>query len=133
MSRADKGQDMSDSGTFQDRLDAASEKLRSRLGVRGPSFGARIRRAGRALPKPARLAGRRLVELQKMAAHPRLRRIIRRDDFDAALAELNAHLDKVNAGERRKDRLLGLAGSVVGNLLLLGAAVIALLYWRGIL
>ncbi len=123
---------MIDQKAFQADIDAASEKLRTRLGVRGRSFAQRLRRAGRALPGPARQAGWRLAQLQQMAAHPRLRRLVRPADADAALAELNLHLDKVNAGERRKDRLLGLAGSVVGNLLLLALLMIAVLRWRGL-
>ena len=67
-----------------------------------------------------------------MVAHPGMRRLVRAPDVDAALAELNMHLDKVNAGERRKDRLLGLAGGVVGNLLLLALLVIVVLRWRGL-
>jgi len=123
---------MIDQKAFQTDIDAASEKLRARIGVRGRSFAQRLRRAGRALPGPARQAGWRLVELQAMIAHPGMRRLVRAPDVDAALAELNMHLDKVNAGERRKDRLLGLAGGVVGNLLLLALLVIVVLRWRGL-
>jgi uncharacterized SAM-dependent methyltransferase len=46
-------------------------------------------------------------------------------ELDTALADLNVHLDKVNPSERRKDRLLGFVGSAVGNLLLLGVLVMA--------
>lgn len=123
---------MIDSERFNDDIVAARGKLRSRLGVRGRSLAAQLRRAGRALPKPARAAGQRLVELQPMVAHPRLRRLVQHDEVSAALAELNTHLDGVNASERRTDRLLGLAGSIVGNLLLLAVLLVVFMRWRGL-
>jgi hypothetical protein len=123
---------MIDLKTVRRDIDAASEKLRTRLGARGRTLTQRLKRAGRALPKPARQAGWRLVELEKLLANPRLRRLVSRPELDTALADLNVHLDKVNPSERRKDRLLGFVGSAVGNLLLLGVLVIILLRWRGL-
>ncbi|MFX0542561.1 hypothetical protein ACEWPM_012615 [Roseovarius sp. S4756] len=124
---------MVDSTTFQNDINTASEKLRSRLGARGATLAKQLKRAGRALPKSARAGGRRLVELQKMMAHPRLRRLVRAEDATAALAALNAPLDQVDVKERRKDRLLHFAGSLVGNLLLLLLLLVALLRWRGLI
>ncbi len=124
---------MMDPKLFQTEIDAAADKLRTRLGARGRNFATRLKRAGRDLPKPARQAGWRLVELQAMVAHPKLRRLVRRTEVEAALKELGAHLDKINASERRMDRLLGFAGSAVGNLLLLAVLLIAFMRWRGLI
>lgn len=124
---------MIDPRAFQADLDAVSEKLRTRLGVRGATLSRQLRRAGRALPKAARQGGRRLTELQSMMAHPRLARVVRPDDVKAAFAALNAPLDQIDAKERRKDRALRLAGVVVGNLLLLGALLVIVLRWRGMI
>ncbi|MFD0858887.1 hypothetical protein [Roseovarius aquimarinus] len=123
---------MVDPKAFQSDLDAASEKLRNRLGARGATLARQIGRAGRALPKPARAGGKRVVELEAMMAHPRLRRLVRAEDAAAAFAALNAPLDKIDVKERRKDRALRIAGAVVGNLLLFGALLVAFLRWRGI-
>lgn len=123
---------MIDRVAFQEEIDGAREKLRHRLGARGKTLARALRRAGRSLPKPARQAGARLVMMQGMAENPRLRRLLDPSEVDAALAELNTHLDAVNVAERRKDRLLGFAGGVVFNLMLLGALIVALLRWRGI-
>ncbi len=123
---------MIDPAAFQHDIDALREKLRARLGARGKTLARSLRRAGRSLPKHARLAGGRLVQLQRLDANPRLRRLIDPAQVDAALAEINAHLDTVNPGDRRKDRLLGFAGSAVFNLMILGALVITFLRWRGL-
>jgi hypothetical protein len=123
---------MVDPKTFQSDIDAASAKLRTRLGARGHTLSRQLSSAGRALPKPARMGGRRLVELQKMMAHPRLRRLVRAADADAALAALNAPLDQIDVRERRKDRLLRIAGSTVGILLVVGLLLVIVLRWRGL-
>ncbi|MEI4263245.1 hypothetical protein [Roseovarius sp. D0-M9] len=124
---------MVDPQKFQSDVDAASEKLRTRLGARGSTLRRQLRSAGRALPKTARQGGRRLVELQEMMAHPRLRRLVRAPDVSAAFAALNAPLDRIDVKERRKDRLLGIAGSAVGNLMLLGLLILIVLRWRGLI
>jgi hypothetical protein len=124
---------MVDPKVFQSDVDAAADKLRTRLGARGRTLSRRLKNAGRALPKPARQAGLRLVELQAMMAHPRLRRLVRRSDVEAALAALTAPLNTIDVKERRKDRLLGFAGSAVGNLLLLALLVMIILHWRGLI
>lgn len=123
---------MIDSEQFESDIQAVRDKLRGRLGARGRNLAVQLRRAGRALPKPARLAGQRLADLQPMIAHPRLRLLVEQAEVSAALADLNEHLDGVNASERRKDQLLGLAGSIVGNLLLLVVLLVAFMRWRGL-
>jgi hypothetical protein len=124
---------MIDPVTFQQDIDAVQTKLRIRLGARGKTLARSLRRAGRSLPKPARQAGKRLVQMQRMVANPRLRRLVTRAQVDAALAELCAPLNLINASEWRKDRVLGFAGSVVFGLMILGAGIIALMRWRGFL
>ncbi|WP_133176172.1 hypothetical protein [Pelagivirga sediminicola] len=124
---------MIDPVTFQQDIDAVQTKLRIRLGARGKTLARSLRRAGRALPKPARQAGGRLVQMQAMVVHPRLRRLVTRAQVDGALAELSAPLNVINVKERRKDRLLGFAASVVFGLMVLGAGIVALMRWRGLL
>jgi len=124
---------MIDTEAFDHDIDTVREKLRSRLGARGRTLAKALRSAGRSLPKPARQAGQRLVQLQRMVAHPRLRRLVNRNEVDAALAELTAPLDGIDPAERRKDRLLGFAASAVFNVLLLSALMVAFMRWRGLI
>ena len=49
----------------------------------------------------------------------------------ASLAALNAPLDLIDVKERRKDRALRLAASIVGNLLILALLLALFLGWRG--
>ncbi len=124
---------MIDPVIFQQDIDAVRTKLRIRLGARGKTLARSLRRAGRSLPKHARQAGGRLVQMQAMVAHPRLRRLVTRGQVDAALADLSAPLNVINVKERRKDRLLGITASVVFSLMVLGAGIIVFMRWRGLL
>ncbi|MEB8387284.1 hypothetical protein OO012_08600 [Rhodobacteraceae bacterium KMM 6894] len=124
---------MIDPAWFQTELERASQKLGEKLGVRGRSFAIRLRRAGRALPAHAQKAGRVLIEAQALIDNPRLRRRIDEGQMRAAFRSLHAGLDPIDPKERRKGALLGLAGSMVFNLMLVVAAVIAVLRWRGLI
>lgn len=124
---------MIDPAWFQAELDRASTKLREKLGVRGRTFATRLRRAGRALPAHAQRAGQVLVEAQRLMDNPRLRRRIDEGQMRGALRELHAGLDPIDPKDRRKGALLGLAGSMVFNLMLVVAAVIFVLRWRGLI
>ena len=101
--------------------------------MRGKTLAISLRRAGRSLPRHARQAGSRLVVMQGMIDHPRLRRLVTRSDVDSALAELTAPLNVLNFKDRRKDRWLRFAASVVLGMLVLAAAIIAIMWSRGLI
>ncbi|RKF16569.1 hypothetical protein D6850_03190 [Roseovarius spongiae] len=108
------------------------EALRARLGVRGKRLRTRLRRAGRRLPRHARRAGQVVLGAERMMDHPRLRLRIDAQEVSAAFADLHASLAAIDPRERRKDAALGIAGGIVLNLMLVGAAVVGVLVWRGL-
>lgn len=124
---------MVDPEIFRQDIDAVQTKLRIRLGARGKTLALSLRRAGRSLPMHARQAGSRLIVMQAMVAHPRLRRLVARSEVDTALAELSAPLNVIKLKDRRKDKWLKFAASVVFGMLVLAAAIIALMRGRGLI
>ncbi len=124
---------MIDPETLQHEINTARGRLRSRLGARGKTLAQALHRARRSLPRSARQAGAHLVQMQAMAAHPRLRRLVGRAEVDAALSALNAPLATINVKDRRKDRLLSLARSAVVNMMIFGTLLIVFMRWRGLL
>lgn len=118
---------------FQARIEKLEAELQAKLGVRGHTLKKRLARAGRRLPKRVRRAGQVITEAEAVATHPKLARL--RDDkaIDAAFREVSAHLQTIDPADRRKGMILGILGSSVFNLILLAAAVIALLYWQGLI
>ena len=107
--------------------------LQERLGVRGPSFEARLKRAGRRLPRFARRAGDRIAKARILLGNPRLARLVDKPGTMHSIAILRGHLETINAGERRKSLILGLLGSMVFNLLALVLLILVLLRWQGVI
>ncbi|MCZ4353031.1 hypothetical protein O4H61_10945 [Roseovarius aestuarii] len=130
---ANRSAQVIDPAWFQEEQNRVSEKLREKLGVRRGSFAKRMRRAGRLMPTPAKRAVKVLTQAQQMVDHPRLRRIVNEGQMRAALRDVHSGLDGIDPKDRRKGALLGLAGSIVFNLMLAGAALIVILRWQGLI
>lgn len=108
-------------------------RIREKLGVRAASLDRAMKRAGRRLPREAHRAAGVLVTAKSHASHPRLSRMIDPHSVEHAVSSLNAHLDKIDPKERRKDAILSMLGAQALNLLGVVALVIGLLLWRGLL
>ena len=106
--------------------------FRQRLGIRrGDTLEAKLRVAGRLVPKHERRAGRVLVEAERMWENPRLRRRYGPEELAAAERTLRTWLGSVDPAERRKDVVLGVLASLAFNFLLLAGAVIGWMAWSG--
>jgi hypothetical protein len=105
----------------------------ARLGVHGRDMAATVRRAGRMVPRRLRPAAGLLVEAERMAANPRLARLVDAARVETAARDLRAWLDGIDPRERRITRALGILATIALNLLILTAVVIVVLVWRDIL
>ena len=72
------------------------DAMRARLGVRGKSLRAALRRGGRMLPAPARAAGQRIVQAEDLVTHPKLRRLVDGVALRADAAEMRAALGQID-------------------------------------
>jgi|TARA_R110002012_G_scaffold314315_1_gene526882 hypothetical protein len=122
---------MLDQKDIQHKALAVRRELQARLGVRGRDLPHALRRAGRRLPKAVRLKGDVLTQADFFARNPKMARRLDRSAVQAAYDVVMAHLKTVNVKENRKDRLLGIAGSIAFNLLFVVVAFIGYLWWRG--
>jgi hypothetical protein len=111
---------MIDRKEFDDRLAALQGALRDKLHLRGATFERQVHRAGRLLPRRQRRAAATLLGARDWMGHPRLARLLDRRDVDAAFADLNRHLDRIDPRERRKTALLRLTGGIVLDLMIFG-------------
>lgn len=117
-----------------DRLDAdLGGLMEERLGIRGHSLAQQARRAGRLLPRRVRHDLNRIDLLQGMRRHPKLHHMVDETALRAAADRVAAHLRDIDPAERRKDRLLGMAGVVSFNLIVVVALLLVVLGWRGFL
>ncbi len=110
-----------------------ADKIASRIEVRGRTLGRAARKAGRELPRWVRRDIAYLQEAELWAGHPKLRAMVDTRRAGRAARRVSAWLDGIDPAERRKDRWLRLLAVIAFNFLLLVAAVIAVLAWRGLI
>jgi len=117
-----------------DRMEAELTRLmHARLGLRGASLDVLTRRAGRSLPRAVRRDLASILRARALSAHPRLVPMVDGPALRAAAARVAGHLRGIDPKAQRFDRLLGLAGVLVFNLVVVALGVLAVLAWRGFL
>jgi len=117
-----------DAGQMISRIEAL---LAQKLAIRDVPLETGLRRAGRRLPRRMRAEGRVLVQAARLAGHPKLSRRIDQTRTLRAYERLSRHLTAIDPRDMRRGRILGVLGGLAFNLLLLGAALLALALWRG--
>lgn len=110
---------------------AIRTQLEAKLGVKSRDLSQAMRRAGRRLPRGVRAQVAVLTQAEARAGHPKLARQLDAAAVQAAFGDVTAHLHSIDAADARKGRILGLAGAVAFNLLLVITAFIIWLWWRG--
>jgi hypothetical protein len=123
---------MIDTDDMAQRSAKLREAFEAKLGVRGRDLDQSLRRAGRMLPRRLRRQGRLLASAERMAGNPRLSRQADGGDVGRAFDAMDTYLAGVDAGERRRARLIALGASVGFNLLMVFALVVLWLWWRDI-
>ena len=98
-----------------------------------PDLGTMLRRRGGALPRRHRKAAERLAALQQKARVPRVARQIDTAPAMRDHAELVRYLRPLGAGRRWTNSATNIAAAVMFGLMILAAAVLWVLVWRGFL
>lgn len=107
------------------------ELIEARLRVRAPTLPRAVQKAGRLLPRRARKDAAYLVRATEMSLHPKLQHQLDPERVQSAYTALKLHLESIDPDQRRITRILSVLGAISFNLLLIAAALIALLIWRG--
>lgn len=122
---------MIDGKDLNQRSETVQNLLRTKLGARGKTLAAQLKRAGRRLPARHHKEGQVILSAQDRIVHPKLATTIDEAELKAAVTGLLDHLSAVDPKDRRKGKLLGWMGYQVFNLIVIVAALIAVLLWRG--
>ncbi|MGJ8627705.1 MAG: hypothetical protein ACSHXB_12165 [Sulfitobacter sp.] len=107
------------------------QQLEAKLAVKSRDLPQALRRAGRRLPRQVRAQAAILAAAEKQAGHPKLARQLDGGVVQEAYAKVTAHLRAIDVADARKGRILGLAGVIAFNLLLVMVAFFLWLWWRG--
>ncbi len=119
--------------TIQQMAERVAGLLEERLSVHGADLRARLKKAGRRLPRKVRLAGDKLAEGLDLAQNPRLYMQLDQAEFARAYDVCVRHLGAIDVKHRRAGILVNLAGSAAFAVLVVLIGLIAVLYWRGFL
>ena len=119
--------------TIRQMAGRVEELLVERVGARGRDFDAKLRHAGRKLPRKVRASAAALAQAAQMTENPRLHAqldegVISRD-YDICLR----YLSPMGRGDRRRGALSSVAASVAFSLLVVGGGFVGFLIWRGII
>lgn len=119
--------------TIQQMADRIAALLEERLRIRGKGLAAKMKRAGRMLPRGVRQAGRRLAEAAAMAQNPKLLPQVDEGkvaaDYDLCLR----HLSGLSLWDRRKAAVTSTATSIIFILLAVALLTAGVLRWRGLI
>jgi hypothetical protein len=113
--------------------DEVRRLIEQRLKIKGHTLEKALARARRLLPQWAHREGRYLARASQMMDHPKLRTMVDQSKFEKVHKALISYLKTIDPVERRKTRILGVLGVISFNLILVVAALLIFLMWRGYL
>jgi hypothetical protein len=122
---------MTEGEEMRDRIDGLRRQLRDVHRIRGRDLRQALRRSKRLLPRYVRTAGARLAEAEPMLGHPKLERMLDFTALRAARKTVEEHLNSVDKADLRRGRLLGIAGAMAFNLLIVIALFLVWVRWVG--
>lgn len=117
--------------SIDEKVEAVQDLLKAKFGVRKRALPKMLAKTGRRLPRGMHKRAQVLIEAQKLGGNPKLMRQMDQTGLTRAYEALTAHLEAIDVAERRKDRLLKLAGVLAFNFLLIVAAFVTWLWWAG--
>lgn len=122
---------MKEPNAISNQIEAVQDLLNAKFGVRKRALPRMLGRVGRRLPRRMHARAQVLIDAQKLAGHPKLARQMDQSVVTRAYEDLRAHLEAIDVADRRKGLMLGLAGSLAFNLLVVAGAFVAWLWWAG--
>lgn len=125
-----KGKPMS-AVTIQQMADRVAGLMEERLQVRGAGLTEKLRKGGRLLPRRVRAQAQVLAQAAVLAQNPKLMMQLDHAALAQAYDVCVKHLGRLNAWDRRKGAILGVAASIAASVLVLGALLLVVLRWRG--
>lgn len=117
--------------TIQQMADRVAGLMEERLRVRGTGLAEKLRKSGRLLPRRVRVQAELLAQSAALAQNPKLMMQMDQAAVAQAYDVCVRHLGAVNAWERRKGAIMGVAASIAAAMLMIGGLVLVVLRWRG--
>jgi hypothetical protein len=111
--------------------DRIAQLMEQKLAIRGKGLAAKLKRGGRLLPRQVRAAAQNLVQAADMANSPRLAMQVDNGRVTSAYDACVKHLSALPTAAGWGAYALASLRSIAFGILVIGAAVIGYLVWRG--
>lgn len=122
---------MARDGSIEARAARVRRALDAAFGVRAGTLAQAARKAGRRLPRRVRADIALITAAEDRASNPRLAPTLDNTALSRAEEDALSWLASVDHADARRGALLGLAGTIVFNLLLVVAAFVGWMVWAG--
>ncbi|WP_107496352.1 hypothetical protein [Thalassobius sp. I31.1] len=117
---------------IEDKAEEIFDALGRSFRLRGSSLSARVRKAGRLLPRHLRRDLKYMCDAQELAANPRLAKLVDMKRIERTHRTALRWLADVDPGARARDLLWESAWRIGLVILVVGGGLIAVLAWRGL-
>lgn len=124
---------MTDQDTIRSDIDQSLALLRAKLGIRAKTADQTLTKARRLLPGGPYAALKSLADAEPFLDHPKLRLTLDAEALKRAARDVQAHLEAIDAADRRKGWWLGMLGGLSFNLIAMFVLLLVVLVWRGFL
>ena len=116
-----------------DQIDDLRDMMARRLRVRGRTFEAQVRKAGRSLPKAVRRDAVYLAQAEQLAQHPKLSMMVDAEKAAKAHSNVSTFLNGIDPRDRAKGRILNWLGSIAFVLIVAFVLAIWIMVDRGVI
>ncbi|WP_420569560.1 hypothetical protein [Thalassovita sp.] len=116
------------------RMEAQLSKLMAqKMGHKSGPFDKRLAKSLRRAPASVKKAAQGFTQARQLTQHPKLRHQVDGPKLQVQFATLVDYLTRIDVADRRRGLILSTLGSVSFGLLVVFAAFMAWLIWRGYL
>ncbi len=118
---------------LQMQMARLAQMMEERLDVRGADLAAKVRRAGRLLPRHVRREAAVLLAALPMLEHPHLSRQVEAERLARSVRIIEDYLKGVDPWDRRLGIWVGWGAGLAFSLFLTVGLVVWFLWWRGLI
>ncbi|MEL6883875.1 MAG: hypothetical protein AAFP87_05160 [Pseudomonadota bacterium] len=123
---------MESADTITARATRLQKGLEAAFGVRAKTLNKALRRTGRRLPRRLHKQAQVIVDAQGLGGSPKLMRQVDSAALNTAETRVLDYLKNIDRADARKGRILGIAGAVAFNLLLVMGLLVGWMWWTGV-
>jgi hypothetical protein len=117
--------------TVQQMADRVAQLMEARLKIRGKGLAEKLRHARGAMPRRVQAEAAILAKYAALTQNPKLLSQVDQNRVAEAYDACVRHLNGVGRAERVRSATLGIASSIVFQMLLVGALLLWFLIWKG--